>query len=150
MNEETKQRLKAMLYEMDIDRSPVKNVREWFPAYEEGVVTFRVATEWEFYYLSFPLTFSFDAQNALAPSTAMLDIRLRAVLTVLQQTDFIHEPDRDMRAYGTMGCIQTLLDGLARSPQLTHEQQERVRAISDAWKQAIWGRKNKESEGITQ
>jgi hypothetical protein len=82
-------------------------------------------------------------------STAILDIRLQAVLTVLQQPDFIHEPDRDLRAYGTMGCIQALLDGLARSPQFTHEQQERIRAIGQAWEQAVWGRKKEEGEGIT-
>jgi hypothetical protein len=44
VNEETKQRLHALLYQMDIDRSPVRQVRDWFPAYE-GMVTFRVSTE---------------------------------------------------------------------------------------------------------
>lgn len=65
MDEQTVGLVMHLLESLEINMSPVVNVRPWFPTRVEGVVTFRVVTEGrELYYVSLPEDFSLNAEEA--------------------------------------------------------------------------------------
>lgn len=64
MDEHTTMQICYLLASLEIDLSPVVNVRPWFPTKTEGVVTFRVVTaDREIHYVSLPQGFSFKDED---------------------------------------------------------------------------------------
>lgn len=65
MDEQTATQVRYLLEAMEINMSPVVNVRPWFPT-AEGMVTFRVATaDRDLHYVSLPQGFSLQAEVSM-------------------------------------------------------------------------------------
>lgn len=64
MDEQAEAQIMHLLESLEINMSPVVNVRPWYPTRVEGVVTFRVATAGrEPYYMSLPQDFTLNAEE---------------------------------------------------------------------------------------
>jgi len=63
MDEQTEQLIVHILRSLEINRSPVVYIRDWFPS-REGKTTFRVVTDnRELFYVSLPKDFSLETEQ---------------------------------------------------------------------------------------
>jgi len=73
-----------------------------------------------------------------------LDTALAAHLTATLRTLRMlraKQPQWDRRASGSIGAVQSLIEALGRSPQLSEEQQLMLKDIRSAWDEALWDKK---------